>query len=646
MKKLLYFACAVFSLSALAVSCEKNPIDEPADGPQVRTFTCVIADNPDSKLAIDGTGKSTWEVGDEISIHGGTDGHDRAVVTLTAADISADGKTATISFEMDPYTRTDAGVVSQYYAEYPASAVPSGNLYYECRFNKTNEILMAACDVDDTFVFYNLCSVISFSVSGDFDKYVFAGKNGETVGYNVYQARIRNDNSGMVVNYWKTGNGSGTPSPLTQLEKAVNCDGTTLNYICIPSSSSTPNCVSFSSGFVISFIKDGNIVKTASVKNNFSLAVGDYLPLGNITSHLKDYVAPTEHDSAIDLTNATDLSASASANCYIVNANDSANQDKVFKFKAVKGNGNVSVGSVESVTILWETYNNAESVTAKSVISQVDYDLHDDECYIVFKMPSTLHAGNAVIAAKNGADEILWSWHIWVPNSAVATVDASNICGATLMDRNLGALEPVSTASGASTYSLGMVYQWGRKDPFPGPKRVEKDAGHATVAGTAPTMSTSSMTTDELIQHPTVYAAANSSASLTLWGRTKTINDPCPPGYKMPYGSRGSKPMWNTSNIVTALTDAGLGWEVNTSGYWFKMSDGDNELVFPIAGYVEEGGSTYYSYKNTLRAAIWFLCDSSSSSYHLNIRPNESTPVYQFGSTSTARGCNVRCCVE
>ena len=95
MKKLLYFACAVFSLTALAVSCEKNPIEpvNPDEGSQVRTFTCVIADNPDSKLAIDGTGKSTWEVGDEISIHGGANGASRAVVTLTAADISSDGKT-------------------------------------------------------------------------------------------------------------------------------------------------------------------------------------------------------------------------------------------------------------------------------------------------------------------------------------------------------------------------------------------------------------------------------------------------------------------------------------------------------------------------------------------------------------------------
>ena len=155
--------------------------------------------------------------------------------------------------------------------------------------------------------------------------------------------------------------------------------------------------------------------------------------------------------------------------------------------------------------------------------------------------------------------------------------------------------------------------------------------------------------TAETIANPTVYA--NSAASewqttsdQTRWTSTKTEYDPCPPGYKVPYGSRGSKPMWNTSNIKTAMTDASYAWEESTTGYWFKLSDGANELVFPIAGYVDEGSDTFYAYKNTIRAAIWYLSDSSSSKYHLNIRPSEGT--YQFGSTSAARGCYVRCGVD
>ncbi len=649
MKKLLYFACAVFSLTALAVSCEKNPIEpvNPDEGSQVRTFTCVIADNPDSKLAIDGTGKSTWEVGDEISIHGGANGAARTTVTLSASDISADGKTATISFNLDPYDRTDAGVASKYYAEYPASAVPSGNLYYECGFNKTNEILMAACDVGDTFVFYNLCSVISFTVSGDFDKYVFAGKNGETVGYNLYQARIRNNNSGMEVNYWKPGNGipEANITPLTQLEKDVTCDGTTLNYICIPSSSNKPKCVSFSGGFMISFIKDGNIVKTASIKNSFSLAVGDYLPLGNITSHLKDYVAPTEHDSAIDITNATDLSATASANCYIVNANDTANQDKVFKFKAVKGNGNVSVGSVESAVILWETYNNAESVTANSVISQVDYDLHNDECYIVFKMPSTLHAGNAVIAAKNGAGEILWSWHIWVPETTV-TSNTYGIYSSALMDRNLGALVAATTTS-VPVESFGLHYEWGRKDPFVGARSIT-DNSFAKVSGASISIGYE-MTLAETIANPTQYAVYTSTDSwgnwltpydATLWqDDTKTMYDPCPVGYKVPKYS-SSQPL-HSSDLSTVT-----GWSDNAAAgdnaAYFTL--GSPVSVFPYCGLVCENGK-YMDHLGD-RTFIWtaHASSSSGSGYMMDVRFNTST--HKSTSTVTSRGCSVRCVAE
>lgn len=71
--------------------------------------------------------------------------------------------------------------------------------------------------------------------------------------------------------------------------------------------------------------------------------------------------------------------------------------------------------------------------------------------------------GNAVIAVEI-EKEIRWSWHIWVtdfdPNSpANQKTSGKN----TLMDRNLGAI----TSEAGSLGSLGLHFQWGRKDPFP-----------------------------------------------------------------------------------------------------------------------------------------------------------------------------------
>lgn len=399
----------------------------------------------------------------------------------------------------------------------------------------------------------------------------------------------------------------------------------------------------------------GVIKKTASANAVKNVAPGKILKLGDISAHLEDYVAPTTHNNTIEVTVATaiDLSASETANCYMLPADVPAYAGASFKFKAAQGKGGdvlTTIGGDEDkdVVVLWETQNDATAPDKNSIITAVDYDLQSGEdAYIVFKMPNPLKPGNAVIAAKNAGGDILWSWHIWVPSSSVADVDGSELCGETLMDRNLGALEVVSTAAGANVYSLGMFYQWGRKDPFLSPSAMNKDAGKAAVTGTAPSVKSTAMTISESVSNPTQYAAAGiSDMNLTKWSSSKTQYDPCPPGYKLPYMTRGDKPLSSTSSITSALEAEGLDWEASTTGFWFKAADGANELVFPLAGYVEEGISSYYSYKNTLRGAIWYLCDSGSSPYRLNIRPAESTPSYVFGSTNLSRGCNVRCCVE
>lgn len=55
--------------------------------------------------------------------------------------------------------------------------------------------------------------------------------------------------------------------------------------------------------------------------------------------------------------------------------------------------------------------------------------------------------------------EILWSWHIWVTNRPITTSGGNDL---QWMDRNLGAL---SNEIG-DVANRGMLYQWGRKEPF------------------------------------------------------------------------------------------------------------------------------------------------------------------------------------
>lgn len=631
MKKFYIISALALLATAMTVSCQREmPINEPAqDAPQMRTFTCTFA-TPDTKISVAEDGKTKWLPGDEIMIHGGENGADRYKVTLTAGDISADGKTATIRFAMDPYDRTDAGVVSKYYAQYPASLNSEGEIYYECRFTDSNDFIMGACDVDDTFVFFNLNAVISYKVSGDFDKVVFSGNNGEVVGYDgVYQARVRNDGSGAKLTNPKFGNGSGDGTTVSSVTKVPVVDGSTINYIFIPAG------VNFSEGFTFSFYKDDAIKKVARTTKAVMVDSGKLLALGDITSHLEDYVEETDptsdHKSAI--TGATDLSAQQ-ANCYLVTAAGA------YKFPSKIGNTDDATANVHAVEVLWETYNNETEVTAGSVIAAVDFE----DNWIYFKTPETLKPGNALIAAKNHEGKIVWSWHIWIPATTVNVIDATAYAGLKMMDRNLGALVVVDKENGAAVESCGTYYQYGRKDPFLGPKGFSSSSPALVAEGqSANILSKTAMSLGESIANPTTYAAISGgswqSGSTSQWSfNKKTAYDPCPKGYRLAHGEKQGSTILFAKDIKTS---AGELWGENADGHWFAVGD----LVFPLGGYYDDSqsGETLSCTHAYDRAGIWFMPSNSSSTYHINIRIGST---YATGSTSGARGCTIRCCVD
>lgn len=117
-----------------------------------------------------------------------------------------------------------------------------------------------------------------------------------------------------------------------------------------------------------------------------------------------------------------------------------------------------------SARLLWED--------TKGFISKVE--LRDGRVHYT----TTGHTGNALIAVCNDAGEILWSWHIWgVGPTLPQDEELTNFSGHsfTVMDRNLGAfpsteaqrLETTKTEENEARVLHCMLYQWGRKDPFP-----------------------------------------------------------------------------------------------------------------------------------------------------------------------------------
>ena len=329
-----------------------------------------------------------------------------------------------------------------------------------------------------------------------------------------------------------------------------------------------------------------------------------------------------------------DLGRKGTANCYIVK------EAGEYKFKAVKGNSDEAVAAA-TAELLWETWNNVEEVTANSVIATVKYE----DGFVFFSTPETLKPGNAVIAAKDAAGVILWSWHIWVPATEIETADYG-IYSAAMMDRNLGALV-VATADDATTVeSFGMTYQWGRKDPFVGAGEIGKDS-NATVAGVELSVTEgdgvadeSKISLEQSIQNPTLLGHTQNKGWLdvvdnTLWQNdVKTIYDPCPPGYRVP--ARDKETLFHSGDLTAAPN-----WAEGNN--WFTL--GDPIAVFPFAGYRDD-----YSVKRVChtydRAVYWTAyasAEDGGTAYYVNVRKGSAHKLTECGKS---RAGSVRCVVE
>lgn len=158
-----------------------------------------------------------------------------------------------------------------------------------------------------------------------------------------------------------------------------------------------------------------------------------------------------------------DLSADGTANSYIAHTNAS------FRFDAsVKGNGaddgntfyigyhGLEITEAAYADLAWESTFDADKTRSTKIISGAP--VYSQEEQAVYFSTGEIQ-GNAVISVHDAEGEILWSWHIWVSDEPVKTSRGN---GLEWMDRNLGALnnDPEDIAN------RGMLYQWGRKDPF------------------------------------------------------------------------------------------------------------------------------------------------------------------------------------
>jgi len=326
-----------------------------------------------------------------------------------------------------------------------------------------------------------------------------------------------------------------------------------------------------------------------------------------------------------------DLSASGSANVYIVT------QCGSYTFDAVKGNSSEPVGDIASAEVLWETFGTDVTPSVGDIVKSVSYT----EGKIKFLTAITYREGNAVIAVKDAEDNILWSWHIWLTDQPQAQVYYNGT--GTMMDRNLGA----TSATPGDVGALGLLYQWGRKDPFLGSSSISSSTtAKSTITWPSVILSTSSIGTIEYATaHPTTFITYNTNnedwqynQDNTRWStsdKTKSIYDPCPAGWRVPDS------IWSTA--------------LGTSSWFMEKYDTTNEgmcfsgklgsaatIWYPASGclYGSNGGlfnvghsGTYWSASTNSFRSLTLYCDSDG----------DVVPLERF---SRAYGYSVRCISE
>jgi len=331
-----------------------------------------------------------------------------------------------------------------------------------------------------------------------------------------------------------------------------------------------------------------------------------------------------------------DLSLAGTANCYIVPDTGS------YKFKAVKGNDANQTVDAASVEVFWETTCDPAEEEIASGCIVTGATLEDG--YVVVTIADPYKPGNALIAAKDAEGNIIWSWHLWLPETTIANVeDPDNYFWKTaIMDRNLGALTVVDTTAAVSIKAYGLSFQWGRKDPLVGL--------HFATAGNGIQSAEGAQTLDYWIAHPNEISSGTNNNWLPetvtdLWEKEdgeKNIYDPCPVGYKVPHYD-SEMPLFKTANKGGTDDD----WRFDIENGWFYNKT--VKAIFPTGGYLDGGAAKLT--KEFIRTCIWSAnpgdgseVDPRGSASFVDV--SRDSGKYYYRSYFKYAGGTVRCAVE
>ncbi len=481
------------------------------------TFTAVIEKDIDTKtLLVDsdnaGLKKVFWSPDDAIGVSNTTSytyrdewyGHwEEYSVSKFVASI--DEPAASADFD------GSAGFGDTFKAFYPYTEtlrdssgyfvfnLPMVQKYVAGSFDPNAAPMVATAAYGETFEFKNLCGIVAFNLTGTsaVKSIMFSGTDGNGVPVPVSGLFDVNPASSDLAirqhstfGYVQTSVTVDCVEPV-QLNEAVP----TTFYMMLPPAT-------YADFSLIITTADGEIMMKSG--KNLTITRSHLKPTGELEYVESEYV---------------DLSAKGTSNSYIVE------EAGLYSFKAnVIGNG--SYGYIQGtnfypaspdispkkVKLLWE--DKPETVSSLA--------LKDGR---VNFMASGIE-GNALIAVTDDSENILWSWHIWVTDQPQEQTYVNDKGTFHVLDRNIGATRADRGTGEEWRASRGLLYQWGRKDPF--------------MQDIYPSKVNTALYMEEVIMMPTTFIAGSNpwlvsnDWNSSLWSSgTKTIYDPCPAGYRV-----------------------------------------------------------------------------------------------------------------
>lgn len=209
------------------------------------------------------------------------------------------------------------------------------------------------------------------------------------------------------------------------------------------------------------------------------------------------------------------------------------------------------------------------------------------------------------------------------------------------MDRNLGA----TSATPGDIGAFGLLYQWGRKDPFMGSCAMSGTTFAATTGSWDVASSDNNM--DFAVENPMTFATDWHGGGVAGEGwhtseSEKGLYDPCPVGYRLPDG--GANGFWATALGTSDATSAGIDWDSANYGRHWTLADGTTTAWYPAVGcrrYDSGALNVVGSY-----GYYWSASPAPSGSYYAYHLYFYNGNVYPANYNYRGSGQSVRCVRE